>query len=183
MAMETPRNLAADTVNSALPQLDSFGHVKPYERDKAKALIDETLIAEIGGPFTMKVTGFFIALKVYVRPDELKEIERADGTKVTFHLPYQATQQDKYQAASALVLGVGPQAYKGKNADGSDKFPEGPWCSVGDWVMIPRYECALFMFNGPNGKSFPFGILPDDRIMGVIQDPRDVTAVHLKDQM
>jgi hypothetical protein len=196
MADTTPRNLTGAAMAERIwnpernayeivkhyPAVDNVGYVTEPEELKAKSIIDEQLTEIIGGGFTVRVTGFFIALQIYTRPEEFKEITRADGVKQTLFLPQKATQGDKYQAATALVIGVGKQAYKGFNADGSPKFPEGPWCRVGDWVMIPRYECHLFMFTGPNGKQIPFGMLPDDRIMGVIKDPKDVEAVHLKDE-
>lgn len=171
----------AEVFDRPLPPLQGFGYVDPHEEELAKRIIDEQLTKEFGGPFTVRVCGFFIALKIYVRPEELKAGVREDGSTYSLWIPQKAQQGDKYQAASALVLGVGPQAYKGYNADGSQKFPTGPWCRVGDWVMVPRYECHLFDFQAPTG-NFAFGMLPDDRIMGVIKDPKDVMAVHLKDE-
>src|SRR5688572_20023733 len=109
------------TITKPLPQLQGFGYVDPHEEAEAKRIIDEQLTKEFGGPFTVRVCGFFIALKIYVRPEELKAGVREDGSTYSLWIPQKAQQGDKYQAASALVLGVGPQAYKGYNADGSQK--------------------------------------------------------------
>src|SRR5688572_31729424 len=92
-----------------LQPLQGFGWVDPHEEAQAKALIDEQLTKEFGGPFTVKTCGFFIALKIYVRPEELKTGVREDGSTYSLWIAPKATQQDKYQAASALVIGMGPQ--------------------------------------------------------------------------
>ena len=39
-------------------------------------------------------------------------------------------EEDKYQGKVGLVLALGPESY----AD-EERFPDGPWCQVGDWVM------------------------------------------------
>ncbi len=43
---------------------------------------------------------------------------------------------ERQQVASqvGLVLAMGPQCYKDK-----ERYPEGPWCKVNDWVMFARY--------------------------------------------
>ena len=43
---------------------------------------------------------------------------------------------EKQQVASQCgnVLAVGPHAYKDQ-----ERFPDGPWCKVGDWIMFARY--------------------------------------------
>ncbi len=42
---------------------------------------------------------------------------------------------DKQQVASQCgnVLAMGPDCYKDK-----DRYPDGPWCKVGDWVIFAR---------------------------------------------
>lgn len=154
---------------NAAPVVGAFGYVMPHEAAQAKALIDARFIEMTGKPFGYRVTGYLIAVKIYVRPDEIKEIKRTDGSVGKLYISQQSQSEDKFSSVAALVVGIGPQAYKGKNVDGSERFPEGPWCAVCDWVCIPRYESHMFSYRG-----VAMATLTDDKIMGVIEDPTDV---------
>ena len=57
---------------------------------------------------------------------------------------YSDEQIDRQQLATVCgnVLAVGPQAYTG------EKFPDGPWCKVGDWVIFARYAGSRFKIEG-----------------------------------
>lgn len=157
---------------SDLPRLGAFGKVLPHEQQQAIDLINKQFIEMTGRPFQAKVCGYLVCLKIYVRPEEVKEIVRDDGSKAKLYIPQTSQSEDKFQSVAALVCGIGPQAYMGKNADGSDRYPEGPWCAVGDWVTIPRYEAHMFSYRG-----VAMAILPDDKIMAVIDDPTDVQHI------
>lgn len=62
------------------------------------------------------------------------------------------------------VLKVGELAY----AD-MDKFPTGPWCKEGDWVIFGRYAGARLNIDGGEIR-----ILNDDEIVGIVNDPEDI---------
>ena len=142
--------------------------IETHEEQTAKDLIDMQFIQMTGKPFDMRPAGYLVALKIYVRPEELKTITRDDGTTATIYLPDVVRAEDKYQSCAALVCGMGPEAYQG------DKFKDsGPWCKVGDWVMIPRYEATALSFRG-----VAMALLPDDRILAVIADPTDVESAR-----
>jgi hypothetical protein len=155
----------------------SLSKIEPHEEKMAKDLIDGQFRIVTGKGFDMHVAGYMIAAKIYVRPEELKEVTRADGTKVKLFLPQQALEHDKYQSVAALVCGMGPQCYDGKNIDGSPRFT-GPWCKVGDWVVIPRYESFVFSYRG-----IAMAMFPDDKVLGVIDDPTDVAPGHMADKI
>lgn len=150
-------------------------HVQPHEEVDAKRLIDEMFVKLTGKPFEAKVCGYLICLKIYIRPEELKKVVDVNGVEQTIWRPNMTATNDKYQSVTALVVGVGPDAYKGTNPDGSPKYAE-PWCRVGDWVTVPRYEAHLVSYRGVT-----MGMLPDDRIMMVISDPTDVEPIHQSD--
>lgn len=158
---------------NAAPALGAFGYVLPHEVREAKELIDKQFIELTGKPFGAKVCGYLVCIKIYVRPDHIKTIKRDDGSEAKIYIPEQSQAEDKFQSVAGLVVGIGPQAYRGKNADGSDRFPEGPWCAIGDWVTIPRYEAHLFSYRG-----VALGIIPDDKIMSIIEDPTDVQNIN-----
>lgn len=65
------------------------------------------------------------------------------------------------------VLSVGPLAYEDK-----EKFPTGPWCKKGDWVMIGRYAGTRFRIEGGEVR-----IINDDEVIATILDPADVLNV------
>lgn len=67
----------------------------------------------------------------------------------------------------AYVLAMGPDAY----AD-NKKFPAGPWCQKGEWVMIGRYCGARFRIEGGEVR-----IINDDEVIATIADPADIFSV------
>lgn len=150
-----------------LPPSQGLSHVEAHEEGLAQELIDQQFIAMTGKPFDMRPAGYLVALKIYVEPDELSVVETDDGKSITLYRPISMQAEEKYQSCSALVCALGPEAYNG------DKFNDsGPWCKVGDWVMIPRYEATAVSYRG-----VAVALIPDDRIMAVITDPTDVKSV------
>lgn len=157
-----------------MSKVAALPYVEEHEVDEARALIDKQFVELTGKPFGFRPAGYMIAVKIYIRPEEAKVIKRDDGTEVTWWNPPVSQQQDKFDSVSALVCAVGPQAYKGFNPDGTPRYPEGPWCRTADWVVIPRQSSFLCRYNGVT-----MAILPDDKVIGVIQDPAEVTAEYL----
>lgn len=68
------------------------------------------------------------------------------------------------EVASILgfVLRVGPQAY----AD-TDRFPTGPWCKEGDFVIFRAYSGTRFKI-----AEKEFRLINDDTVEAVVDDPR-----------
>jgi co-chaperonin GroES (HSP10) len=150
----------------------TLSNIEPHEEEVAKKLINDHFVEITGRPFDMKPAGYLIAAKIYVRPEELKTITRDDGTEATLYLPDHIRAEDKYQSVSALVCAVGPEAYQGEKFERS-----GPWCKVGDWVLIPRYEATAVSYRG-----VAMALLPDDRVMAVIESPDDVAGAKQADK-
>jgi co-chaperonin GroES (HSP10) len=144
----------------------SMSNIEPHEEALAKQFIDEQFVQMTGQPFDMRPAGYLVAVKIYIRPEELKTITREDGTEVTLYLPDTVRAEDKYSSVSALVCAVGPEAYQGEKFERS-----GPWCKVGDWILIPRYESTMVSYRG-----VAMALLPDDRVMAVITGPDDVAS-------
>lgn len=158
-----------------VPDKQGLSYVDNHEIDEAKREVDKLFIGLTGKPFGLRVANYYVAVKLYVRPEEIKEVTRDDGTKATLWLPTQVVEGDKYHSVAALVCGIGPGAFKGYDDQGRERFPEGPSCRVGDWVCIPRTNCFVINYRG-----VPAGILPDDMILSVIEDPTDVTPINQK---
>jgi co-chaperonin GroES (HSP10) len=66
-----------------------------------------------------------------------------------------------------FVLKVGDLAYKD-----AARFPTGPWCKEGDWVLVRTYSGTRIKIYGKE-----FRIINDDMVEAVVEDPRGVTRV------
>jgi|TARA_Y100000385_G_scaffold289688_1_gene359944 co-chaperonin GroES (HSP10) len=66
-----------------------------------------------------------------------------------------------------IVIDMGADAYSDK-----DRFPEGPWCKEGDYVMFRMNTGTRFKVNGKE-----FRLMNDDSVEAVIPDPRGIMAV------
>ena len=73
---------------------------------------------------------------------------------------------EKQQVASQCgnVLAMGPYAYGDKQ-----RFPDGPWCKVGDWVMFARYAGSRIKIEGGEVR-----LLNDDEVLATIKNPEDI---------
>jgi len=73
---------------------------------------------------------------------------------------------DKLRIATncGYVLEMGPLAYHDK-----EKFPTGPWCKKGQWVIFARYAGSRLPIEGGEVR-----ILNDDEVLGTIENPEAV---------
>ena len=73
---------------------------------------------------------------------------------------------EKQQVASQCgnVLAMGPDCYHDK-----DRFKDGPWCKVGDWVMFARYAGSRIKIEGGEVR-----LLNDDEVLATIKNPEDI---------
>lgn len=60
------------------------------------------------------------------------------------------------------VCKMGPDAYKDEK-----KFPSGPWCKVGDFIITRAYTGTRVLIHGTEWR-----LLNDDNVEAVIDDPR-----------
>ena len=74
---------------------------------------------------------------------------------------------DTVMSTIGLVLDVGEEAYSDK-----DRFPSGPWCKQGDYVMFRMNTGTRFKVRGKE-----YRLMNDDSIEAVVADPRGVTRV------
>ena len=80
------------------------------------------------------------------------------------YLPNAVVQEQTVSTQVGYVLKVGDLAYKD-----AEKFPMGPWCEQGDWVMFARYAGSRFKIDGGEVR-----ILNDDEILAKISNPEDI---------
>jgi len=62
------------------------------------------------------------------------------------------------------VLDMGAEAYGDK-----ERFPSGPWCKQGDYVMFRANTGTRFTVDGQE-----YRLMNDDSIEAVVTDPRGV---------
>ena len=93
--------------------------------------------------------------------------ERYAGTTLDLVKPTDILRQEEHATTVLFVLKHGPDAYKD-----TAKFPNGPWCKAGDFVMTRTYTGTRFKMYG---KEMRF--INDDQIEGVVQDPRGISHV------
>ena len=64
-----------------------------------------------------------------------------------------------------LVIALGDAAYKD-----AEKFPDGPYCKEGDFVIFRSYSGTRFKLRGEE-----FRLINDDTVEAVVDDPREYT--------
>ena len=85
-------------------------------------------------------------------------------TESGIYLPDKIVEDNAVSTQVGYVLKVGELAYMDK-----EKFPEGPWCEKGSWVMFARYAGSRFRIEGGEVR-----ILNDDEVLAKISSPEDV---------
>ena len=138
-------------------------------KTKPTILIPETNIIDINEkPYKTKKeigkvpnpTGFRIVLFPLL-------LERK--TKAGLHLTDETITEAQIATNVCRVLKVGPDAYKDK-----ERFPNGAWCKVTDWVLITKYAGARIRIEGGELR-----IVNDDEILAVIDHPKDILPASL----
>ena len=68
------------------------------------------------------------------------------------------------QQSRLWFLKQGSECYKNE-----ERYPNGPWCKKGDWIIFGRYAGSRFGIEGGEVR-----ILNDDEIIAVVKDPEDI---------
>ena len=73
---------------------------------------------------------------------------------------------ERQQIASQCgnVLAMGSECYKDK-----ERYPTGPWCKIGDWVIFARYAGSRINIEGGEVR-----LLNEDEILATVKDPEDL---------
>jgi len=73
-------------------------------------------------------------------------------------------QKESTASIFGRIIEMGEDAY----AD-QDKFPSGPYCQPGDWVIFRSYSGTRFKVKGQE-----FRLINDDSVEAVVEDPRGI---------
>ena len=119
--------------------------------EEAQAQSDETKAKQLPDPQGWKI------LCALIEVDEKYEsgLIKADVTVKT----------EEVTSPVLFVIKLGPSAYQD-----TEKFPDGPWCKEGDFVITRAYTGTRVMIHGRE-----FRIINDDQVEATVQDPRGVT--------
>ena len=91
--------------------------------------------------------------------------EKLEGTSLDLVRDMTTMRQEEHATTVLFVLRAGPDAYKDQT-----KFPSGPWCKEGDFVLVRTYSGTRFKIFGKE-----FRLINDDQVDAVVQDPRGLT--------
>lgn len=119
-----------------------------YATDKVD---DEQLLAKLPEPKGYKL---------------LIAIPELEGkTEGGVYMPDSLTKMEETASIIGYVISVGDEAYSDK-----ERFPNGPWCKAGDFIIFRSYSGTRFKVTGKE-----FRIINDDTVEAVVEDPRGYT--------
>jgi co-chaperonin GroES (HSP10) len=88
--------------------------------------------------------------------------EKVEGTEL--YKAAETMRNEEILTTVLFVIELGPDCYLDKA-----KFPTGPWCKKGDFVLIRPNAGSRLVIHGQE-----FRIINDDSVEGVVQDPRGI---------
>ena len=88
--------------------------------------------------------------------------EISEKTEGGVFMPEQLKKAEETASIVGFVVKAGPEAYSDEN-----KFPSGPWCKEGDFVIFRSYSGTRFKVMGKE-----FRLINDDTVEAVVEDPR-----------
>jgi|TARA_R110002020_G_scaffold39327_6_gene117127 co-chaperonin GroES (HSP10) len=126
------------------------------------------------------VTGEDIAPEIEEKTDKLNfasQLPEPKGYKLLIALPEVNEMTEggiiksedlQHEQSIATVVGwvmsMGPDAYANY-----PRFPSGPYCQVGDWVIFRAFSGTRIKIHGKE-----FRLINDDTVEAVVEDPRGV---------
>ena len=77
---------------------------------------------------------------------------------------YKSQHEESIATVVGFVMSMGPDAYVNYS-----RFPNGPYCEVGDWVVFRAFSGTRLKIHGRE-----FRLINDDTVEAVVEDPRGV---------
>ena len=96
--------------------------------------------------------------RILVLPFKQKE-----KTKGGIILAEDTIERSQVASTCGLVLDMGPHCYD------KERYPEGPWCKKGDWIIFARYAGSRIKIDGGEIR-----LLNDDEILATVENPEDI---------
>ena len=98
--------------------------------------------------------------KLLIKPHEVKE-----KTDSGIYMPDALKNAEQTASVIGFVVKAGPDAYMD-----TEKFPHGPYCKEGDFVIFRSYSGTRFKVDKQE-----FRLINDDTVEAVVDDPRGYT--------
>ena len=86
-----------------------------------------------------------------------------EKTKGGLYIGQDTLERQQVASTCGLVLETGPHCYD------EEKFPEGPWCKKGDWIIFARYAGSRIKIDGGEIR-----LLNDDEVLATVENPEDI---------
>jgi co-chaperonin GroES (HSP10) len=112
--------------------------------------------AEEKGKLLPKPSGYRILCAI---PEAEKEFEDSGLAKAD-----ETMRNEETLTTVLFVVDMGPDCYKDLS-----KFPNGPWCKQGDFVLVRPHSGSRLVIHGRE-----FRIINDDTVEAVVDDPRGI---------
>ena len=90
-----------------------------------------------------------------------------EKTKSGVYMPDTLTKMEQTASIIGLVVEMGEDSYKDEQ-----KFPNGPYCKKGDFVIFRSYSGTRFKVENEE-----FRLINDDTVEAVVDDPRGFARV------
>ena len=97
--------------------------------------------------------------RILVLPFKMKE-----KTDKGIYLGQETVERQQVASQCGNVLAMGSECYRDK-----ERYPTGPWCKVGDWVVFARYAGSRIEIEGGEVR-----LLNEDEVLATIQDPKSI---------
>jgi chaperonin GroES len=142
-----PLSTSVETKNHKSALLDQYAEDKKELKEKRKNITNE-----------MEKLPLPVGWRILVLP-----FEASKKSKGGIIYSDDAVERASIASTCGNVLALGSQTYD------KEKFPEGPWCKKGDWVVFARYAGSRIKIQGGEVR-----LLNDDEILATIKDPEDI---------
>ena len=142
------------TSTQEVPKVKLALQEKYEEQDKNENKKQEDLSKKESSKLP-KPTGW----RLLVLPFKMKE-----KTKGGLYMAETTLERQQVASQCGLVLRMGPDCYKDK-----ERYPDGPWCKEGEWVMFARYAGSRIKIEGGEIR-----LLNDDEVLATIKNPEDI---------
>ena len=146
--------LRETTSSNSTPPKIKLALEEKYKKEKEEEINAYERLKEKESDKLPKPTGW----RMLVLPFKLPE-----KTKGGLFLGADTLERQQVASTCGLVLAMGPHCYD------KEKFPEGPWCKKGDWVVFARYAGSRIQIDGGEVR-----LLKDDEILATINNPEDI---------
>jgi co-chaperonin GroES (HSP10) len=129
--------------------------MKMYEPSKLIRLVPDKSEEEAGNDYVPVPKGYRMLIAMPVVSEK---------TEGNIFLPDNHRAREETASIIGQVVDMGGDCYKDVG-----KFPNGPWCETGDWIMFRSYAGTRFKIG-----EREFRLINDDTVEAVVKDPRHI---------